>query len=270
LQQELAAARKLILDLRNNVDPPVRTFSAPLTVLLDPDLPTRQTAEYLEYEIKPPQLFADVPADNMDVVCIRIYDDHRRQFADSLHEGRRPADTGGIIYRQPVALLTKIVAGDPEDEMGEVFSGLVPYVQFSPPAVAALDSKVFTAKHTTVVLDTVNGGLISYGISQDSPVENAARAAVGLSENAVQIEHPQPQGNGKVTGSTGRGGSGSGSSGGGSGGSSGGSQTRSSTTQSSGGSSGSTGSSTQTRPSSQPSSQPSTRGSGRGGGGGTQ
>ncbi|HVT82771.1 MAG TPA: hypothetical protein VHM90_19190 [Phycisphaerae bacterium] len=269
LQQELNSARKLILDLRANVDPPVRTFAAPVTVMVDPDLPTRATAEYLEYEIRPPQVFADVPAENMDVVCLRIYDDQRRKFTEALHAGHRPGDTGGVLYRQPVALLTKVVTGDPEEEMTEIFSGLVPYAQFSPPAVAALESKMLTSKHTSVVFDTVNGGLVSYGITQDSPVENAAKAAAGLSENAVQIEHPQVQGTGKVTGSTGgRGGSGGGSSGGGS--TSGGGRTSSTQSSNSAATSSSTPSRPSPQPSSQPSSQPSTRSGGRGGSGGSQ
>lgn len=246
LQQELNSARRIIMDLRNNIDPPIRTFSAPLTVMLDPDAPTRTTADYLEYEIRPPQLFPDVPPDNMDVVCIRIYDDRRREFIDALHAGNRPTDTGGILYRQPVPLLTKVVAGDPDDEMNEIFSGLIPYVQFAPPAVAAIDSKVFTSKRTSLVLDTINGGLISYGIAQDSPAENAAKAAVGLSDAAIQIENPKAQGTGKVTQSA-------------SGASTRGATTRSSTTQTS------TDSGNTTRPASQPST---TRTSGRGGTGG--
>jgi len=62
LQNELAAARKLVLDLRANLDPPMRTQVAPLAVMVDPDHPTRQTDEYLEYEVKPPQLFPDLPS----------------------------------------------------------------------------------------------------------------------------------------------------------------------------------------------------------------
>jgi hypothetical protein len=203
LQNELNVARKLILDLRNNVDPPLRTFTAPLTVMLDPDAPTRETDDYLEFEVKPPQLFPDVPEDNMDEIYIRIYDNHRRGLTDSLHEGHRPYDTSGIIYRQPVPLLTKVLAGADEDDTTEVFSGLIPYLQFAPPSVAVIDSKVLTSKHTTLVLDTVNGGVITYGISQDSAIANAAQAAATASKAAVDVEKttkPQPAGRGSTPG----------------------------------------------------------------------
>jgi hypothetical protein len=247
LQTQLKSARALIMDLRQNLDPPLRTWPAYFTVLLDPDAPTRTKADYLEYEIKPPQLFPDVPPENMDVVLVRIYDQNRREFLDSLHGDRRPADTGGVLYRQPIVLLTKVLAGDPDDEMTEIFSGLVSYVQFSPPAVAAIDSKVFTQKRTTLVFDTVRGGLVSYGISQDSPAENAAKTLADVSNSAVQAENPKPQGTGKVT-------AGSGSS------------TRSAQTKSASTQSGGTADPTIIPPQTRTSTQPgSIRGGGRGG-----
>ena len=203
LQSELDTTRKLILDLRTNVDPPLRTYTAPLAIMIDPDAPTRETADYLEYEVKPPQLFPDVNADDMDVIYVRIYDDKRRGLTDSLHAGHRPDDAGGIIYRQPVALLTKVLAVSGDDEPTEVFSGLLPFAQFSPASVAVLDSKVLTSKHTTLVLDTVNGGLVSYGIAQDSSVANTAQASGDLSNAVLQTENatkPQPVGRGSMGG----------------------------------------------------------------------
>lgn len=203
LQRELEAARRLVLDLRANVDPPMRSITAPLTLLVDPDRPTRVTDEYLEYEVRPPQLFPDVPEDNMDVLLIRIYDDQRRVYTEALHDARRPKDAEGIIYRQPVPLMTKIIAGSDPDEQVEVFSGMLPYSQFAPPSVAALESKLLTSKHTGLVLDTVNGGLVSYGHSQDSALVEVASAGAVVSGAAVKSSTTKPSASGRGASSSG-------------------------------------------------------------------